>query len=131
MAKEKRVMPAKNPPERGYYSNVVMAKGNLLFVAGQVPIDSQGRLVGKGDIAAQTRQVHNNIKGQLEACGAQVADIVKLTTFTTNIKEFRDKTTELRRDFFGPHQPASTLVGVVGLADPDFMVEIEAVAVTD
>ena len=96
------------------------------------PIGAQrGRgLVGKGDMRAQIEQVGENIKTCLEAAGATLADIVKTNTFVTNYEEFA-KHPDMRMRYFGPATPTSTTVEISRLADPDAMIEIEAIAVID
>ncbi len=116
------------------YSHVVIASGKrTIYTAGQVSLDEQGVLVGPGDLAAQTAQVMRNVGLALAAAGAGYADIVKITTYVVNYKpEDRAVIGKARASFFaGGTPPASTLVGVVALAMPEWLVEIEAVAVVD
>lgn len=113
------------------YSHVVVAEGRkLIFVSGQVARDRDGNVVGKGDMRAQLRQVGENLKTALEAAGATLADLVKTTTYVTDIEEFF-KHTDVRMQYLGPALPTSTTVEVRRLAHPDFLVEIEGVAVVD
>jgi enamine deaminase RidA (YjgF/YER057c/UK114 family) len=79
---------------------------------------------------AQIEQVGENIKTCLEAAGASLADIVKTNTFVTDYTEFA-KHGEMRMRYFGPATPTSTTVEIRRLADPDAMIEIEAIAVVD
>ncbi len=109
------------------YSHVVRA-GNQLFLAGQVAVDSDGSLVGEGDMRAQVRQVLENMRTVLASQGADFSNVVKINIFTVDIEAFRGAA-EVRAEFFGGYPPASTLVQVVRLARPEFLVEIEAVAV--
>ena len=112
------------------YSHVVVANGRrMIFVAGQLARDRHGNTVGKGDMAAQIRQVGENVKAALAAAGATLDDIVKTSTFVTDIEEFF-KHVDVRSAYFRA-LPTSTTVEVRRLAHPDFMVEIEVVAVTD
>ena len=116
------------------FSQVVAASGRrTIYTAGQVSIDERGALVGSGDLAAQTAQVMRNVGLALAAAGAGYADIVKITTFVVNYKpEDRAVIGKARAAFFADGTPpASTLVGVAALALPEFLVEIEAVAVLD
>ena len=83
-----------------------------------------------GDMRAQIQQVGENIKKCLEAAGATLADIVKTNTYVTDYAEF-SKHGDMRMRYFGPGTPTSTTVEVSRLADPDAMVEIEAIAVID
>ena len=116
------------------FSQVVAASGRrTIYTAGQVSIDERGALVGAGDLAAQTAQVMRNVGLALSAVGASYADIVKITTYVVNYKpEHRTIIGKARSTFFaGGTPPASTLVGVAALALPEWLVEIEAIAVTD
>jgi reactive intermediate/imine deaminase len=105
-------------------------KGRVVFVSGQVAVDEQGRTVGKGDIGAQTRQVLTNIGKVLEAGGATFADVCKVTVFVTDLDNLQ-ALQAVRPDFFDEPYPASTLVKVAQLINPDWLVEIEAIAIVD
>jgi 2-iminobutanoate/2-iminopropanoate deaminase len=112
---------------RTLYSHVVVTSGRrLIFVAGQLSRDEKGNMVGRGDMGAQIRQVGENIRHALAAAGATPSDLVKTTTFTTDIDEFF-RHTAVRHEYFGT-LPTSTTVEVRRLSHPDFLVEIEAVA---
>ena len=110
------------------YSHAVRM-GDLIFVAGEVPRDRNGDLVGKGDVRAQTEQVFENLRAVLEAAGSGLDKVGKVTVFTTSL-EYRPIIHEVRSRIFqeAGHLPASTLAVVTSLADPDWLVEIEAVA---
>jgi enamine deaminase RidA (YjgF/YER057c/UK114 family) len=111
------------------YSHAVAVQGGrTLYISGQLARDREGNIVGRGDMAAQIRQVGENLKAALAASGAGLEDLVKTTTYVTNIDEFF-KHAALRMEYFGPGLPASTTVEVRRLSHPDFMVEVEAVAV--
>jgi enamine deaminase RidA (YjgF/YER057c/UK114 family) len=113
------------------YSHVVIASGtSLVFIAGQVSRDKEGRVVGVGDMGAQIRQVGQNLRIALEAAGLGLKDLVKTTTYVTNIDEFF-KHPEVRHEIFGQSLPTSTTVEVRRLSHPDMMVEVEAMAVID
>jgi len=101
----------------------------LLFIAGQVALDAEGNVIGDGDMKAQVRQVLENLKTILASEGADFSNIVKINTFTTDIEAFFE-TGDIRREYFGSHAPASTLVQIKRLARPVFLVEIEAIAVS-
>jgi 2-iminobutanoate/2-iminopropanoate deaminase len=110
------------------YSHVVIASGKkLIFIAGQVSRDAQGQVVGKGDMGAQIRQVGKNLSIALAAAGLSLKDLVKTTTYVTDIDEFF-KHPEVRGEIFGQSLPTSTTVEVRRLSHPDMMVEIEAMA---
>jgi enamine deaminase RidA (YjgF/YER057c/UK114 family) len=112
------------------YSHVVVVAGRrTIFIAGQLARDRDGNVVGKGDMRAQIRQVGENLKAALAAAGATLNDLVKTTTYVTDIDEFF-KHVDVRMEYFGA-LPTSTTVEVRRLAHPDFMVEIDAIAVTE
>jgi enamine deaminase RidA (YjgF/YER057c/UK114 family) len=116
-----------DPP--AYSQGVKVEEGKtLLFIAGQVDYDAQGKCAHPGDFAAQTKGVLAALKAQVEAGGGTVANIVKINTYVTDMR-YRPDYAKLRGEFFGPKAPASTMVGVSALADPDFLIEIEAIAV--
>ena len=99
-----------------------------VFVSGQVSKDINGNVVGKGDMHAQIQQVGENVRMCLEAAGATLADLVKTTTYVTDIDEFF-KHVDIRHRYFGPALPTSTTIEVRRLAHPDYMVEIEGLAI--
>jgi enamine deaminase RidA (YjgF/YER057c/UK114 family) len=115
------------------FSQVVAATGTrTIYTAGQVAIDEHGKLVGGSDLAAQTEQVMRNVGLALAAAGADFGHVVKITTYVVNYKpEHRTIIGIARAPFFKGAPPASTLVGVSALALPEWLVEIEAVAVVD
>jgi 2-iminobutanoate/2-iminopropanoate deaminase len=105
--------------------------GNLIFLSGQVALDSEGRVIGKGDLRAQSRQVFKNIKLILEKAGSTLQDVVKMTTFFTckmSPKQTQEYF-EVRREYFKEHRPASTGVQVVALVHKDLLLEVEAMAI--
>ncbi|WP_424813324.1 RidA family protein [Roseococcus sp. YIM B11640] len=128
---------AEYPPAPGLmkspaYSHVVATTGaRTIYTAGQVAIDEQGALVGGDDLGAQTTQVMRNLERALAAAGASFADVVKITTYVVNYRpELRSIIGQARSPFFaGRTPPASTLVGVSALASPEWLIEIEAIAV--
>ena len=115
----------------GVYSLGVVATGKkLIFLSGQVALDTQGKLVGKGDIETQTRQVLNNLKVLMEEAGGSMADIMKVTIYVTDMSQNTlEKTRRVRQEFFAENYPASTMVEVKSLVSPDWLIEIEAFAV--
>jgi enamine deaminase RidA (YjgF/YER057c/UK114 family) len=116
------------------YSHVAVASGaRTIYIAGQVSVDEKGAAVGAGDLGAQTEQVMRNLERCLAAAGATFGDVVKITTFVVNYTpEMRPIIGKARTPFFADRPPpASTLVGVSALAAPEWMIEIEAVAVLD
>lgn len=118
---------------RGYTHVVSVTGGRTVYVAGQVSLDVKGEVVGKGDLRAQARQVFDNLRTALAGAGATFKDVVKWNTYVVNLKPddlpaLREVRAEALEDVT---PPASTLVSVVALANPDFLIEIEAVAVVD
>ncbi len=115
----------------GIYSHAVKAKGNqFLFISGITARDQEGKIVGKGDIKTQTQQVLENMKKVLDTAGATFDNIVKVTVFITDMRNFQE-IHEVRARYFKKDFPASTLVQVTSLASPDLLIEIEAIAVLD
>jgi 2-iminobutanoate/2-iminopropanoate deaminase len=110
-----------------HYTDAVRV-GDLVFVSGCVPVDSEGRLVGGDDAVAQARQALTNVGAVLAAAGSTFADVAKVTVYLTDIED-RAKINPVREEFFGDARPASTLVEVSRLAVPGAKIEIEAVAV--
>jgi len=104
--------------------------GKMVFVSGQVARDLDGNVVGVGDIYAQTRQVLRNMQAVLAKSEATMDDVVKVTVFVTNLEEHLVASHEVRSEFFKNGYPASSLVEVSRLVHKDFLIEIEAIAVT-
>jgi enamine deaminase RidA (YjgF/YER057c/UK114 family) len=110
------------------YTHIVKA-GTLLFISGQVGAGADGTLAGPG-MAEQLEQVLKNLRTALESQRATFAHVAKITIFTTSIAEFRSpEAAAIRAKYFGDFKPASTLVQIEQLANPDYKVEIEAIAV--
>jgi reactive intermediate/imine deaminase len=129
---EKRFLSPETMPAPFGYSHVVDSPASrIVYIAGQVPLDTQGRLVGERDFEAQTRQVFENLTRALEAADAAWSDVVKLTYFVrdvgeiTSVRAIRDEYVDVEKP------PASTLVEVSGLFRDDVLIEIEAVAIRE
>jgi len=124
-----------NPPELGTppgYSQIVEVRASrLVFIAGQTALDGAGKVVGKGDFAAQAAQVFKNLGLALQAVGCTASNLVKLTVFLRDMGHLTAYR-EARNRFFAtvspPAAPAVTLVEVARLYGPEFLIEIEAVA---
>ena len=113
------------------YAPVVrVVPGQLVFIAGLLSRNKNGDLVGRGDMGAQLRQVGENLTIALASAGASLADLVRTQTFTTDIEEFF-KHVDVRMKYFGEALPTSTTVEVSRLSHPDYLVEVEAIAVID
>jgi enamine deaminase RidA (YjgF/YER057c/UK114 family) len=126
----RNVNPAELPPARGY-SHATVA-GDTVWVGGQVGSDATGRIVEPDDIVAQYGRAMQNVAVALRAAGFAPEDTVKLTYYVTDIKAYRESRSALGaayRKFFRTDYPASTLVEVQSLVDPNALVEIDAVAV--
>jgi 2-iminobutanoate/2-iminopropanoate deaminase len=122
-------VPGAPPPFRPYYSNAVrVAAGDLLFISGQVAWDEHGQVVGLGDGAAQARQAFDNMEKVLRAHGATWKDLVKVVVYVTGFDWF-EELAALREGLFPSDGPASTIVEVSALVQPELLVEVEGVAV--
>ncbi len=110
------------------YTHVVVS-GGTIYISGQVSANEKGEVVGKGDLRAQTTQVYENLSKCLKSVDATFADIVKMNTYVVNLKpDDLPIVREVRRSYLNnDNPPASTLVGVTALANPDFLIEIEVI----
>lgn len=123
-----------NPPgvttPKGY-TQVVSVEGprKVLYISGQVSINEKGEVVGRGDLEAQSRQVYSNLLTILKSQGASFGDVVKLNTFCSEPEKVAT-VRKVRDEFVSKESPpASTFIGVTALADPVYLVEVEAVAI--
>jgi reactive intermediate/imine deaminase len=126
---KKVIAPKKVHRPFGYAHAIQMDK--TLYISGQIPLDMDMNVVGKNDMAAQTEQVYGNLKKVLEDAGGAMTNIVMLNIYCTDIERFDKETRGLRKKYFGDYYPAVTAVEVKRLYRPDFMIEVEAVAVLD
>jgi len=125
-----------NPPDLptpATYTQVVVASGTkLIFVSGQEPEDVHGKLIGRGDFAVQARQVFANLSRALAAAGALPKHVAKITIYVVDYQ--RDYhlpiIEEARMTLFGDHKAADVVVGIATLS-PDYLIEVDAVAVVD
>ena len=115
------------PEPVSHYADAVRA-GNTIYVSGIVSADGEGKVVGRGDVVAQARQVFESLGKVLEAAGARPRDVVKVTVFMRDAAQ-RPLINPVRQQFFGSHRPASTLVEIKSLIHEDFLLEVEATAV--
>lgn len=125
--------PAELCPTFGWTHVVSSRGGKTIHISGQVSVDGAGKVVGKGDMKAQAEQSFRNIQLALAAAGASFKDVVKTSIFVVGLKaEHVPIIREVRgRYVSADHPPASTLVGVSALVGPDWLIEIEAIAVVD
>jgi enamine deaminase RidA (YjgF/YER057c/UK114 family) len=123
------LIPDTMPKSVGYSQVARVTEGALVFVAGQVALDNSGNIVGKGDFTAQIRQVFENLKAAVEAAGGTLNDIIKLNSYFLNFSDL-PKFREVRDIYINlKNPPASTAIQVTALVRPEFLVEVEAVAV--
>lgn len=112
------------------YAHIALVEGRQIHISGQVALNSAGAIVGKDDLAAQTEQVWRNLEAALTAAGAGLKDIFKATTYVVGLTKDRAavvRSVRLKYLAEGPY-PASTMVGVSALVDPDLLIEIEVIA---
>ncbi len=125
----KVIQPKSLSDPRPRYSQGILAKGGkLLFIAGQTASDKDGNIVGSGDIEAQTHQVFKNLSAVLKEAGGSLDNLVMTTTYITD-RKYREGYNRVRMQHYKKNPPTSTLVIVTGLAHPDYLIEINGVAV--
>jgi enamine deaminase RidA (YjgF/YER057c/UK114 family) len=127
------VRPRTLPKPAGFSYGYEVKGGRLVFVAGQVAVDAEGRIVGRGDLVAQFRQTVANIQAVLSAAGGEMTDVVKLTIYVLDVADYKRNLKaigDVYREYFGKHFPAMTLVGARDLFDAadGALIEIEGVA---
>ena len=115
---------------KAIYSKAIRASGDFVFMQGQVGVDETGTLIGPGDPGLQAHQACRNIKQFIEEAGGHLTDICKLTVYVTDIAHRPAVYAAINEWFAGVHH-CSTGVVVSGLADPAFLVEIDAMGVID
>jgi 2-iminobutanoate/2-iminopropanoate deaminase len=127
----KRIINADGLPKPALYSHAIVKTGTPVFLAGQVGTDAEGKLAGDGGPTAQAEQAFQNVQTVVEACGGTLADVVKLTIYVTGT-EIRGAVADCRRRMFADgERPATTYLIVAGLATPELLVEVDAVAMID
>ncbi len=116
------------PSPVGPYNQAIAASGQMIFVAGQIPLNAKGEMCGEGDVAMQTQQVMANLDAVLTAAGASFADVVKTTVFLTDLNDFVAMNTVYGKHFEEATAPARACVQVSRLPK-DVLVEIDCIAV--
>ena len=129
MAKITRINPKTISRPSTNYAHVVTAEGakKLVFCAGQVAADPDGKVLPPDNFEAQTKMVMKNLKNALAAGGAKLSDVTKVTIYICNPHDV-PKARGILYEYFGKHPPGSTLCILRGLANPNFLLEIEAIA---
>ena len=128
-----------NPPslfrsrDHGFSQAVAASGTRTVYISGQTAWDANRQLVGGADLADQARQAFRNVQAAVEASGGTISDVVSLRIYVVNYGPAKAEAvgTALRESFTGPAKPATTWIGVVSLADPGFLIEIEATAVLE
>jgi reactive intermediate/imine deaminase len=113
----------------GHFSQAIEieAQGKLVFISGMTARRADGTIAGIGDIEAQTRQVCENIKSAVQAAGGTLEDVCRVDVFVRNIEHF-ERIHKVRREYFKSPPPASTMVEVTKMVSPDYLIEINAIA---
>jgi 2-iminobutanoate/2-iminopropanoate deaminase len=126
---KKQVTSEKIRQPSGHFSQAIAieAKGKLVFISGMTSRRADGTIVGVGDIEAQTRQVCENLKAAVEAAGGTMDDICRVDVYVRNMEHF-DSIHKVRREYFKAPAPASTMVEVSKFTSPDYLIEINAIA---
>jgi enamine deaminase RidA (YjgF/YER057c/UK114 family) len=120
------------PKPQSYHQVAVATGSRFVFVAGQVSEDVEGNLVGAGDFALQARTAFANVGRALAAAGARPDQVARITIYVAGHRpELIPHISEARVAVFGDHRPADTLLGVETLAEPGYLIEVEAIAVVD
>jgi enamine deaminase RidA (YjgF/YER057c/UK114 family) len=122
------LFPAGLSKPTGHWTTVTTARpGKLVFISGLTAKNERGNIVGVGDVRAQTRQVCDNLAAAMRAAGGSLGDILRVDVYIKDMGGFKD-IHEIRREYFGPNPPASTMVAVAGFTHPDMLIEINAIA---
>src|SRR6516164_880013 len=131
MPKQQIVSDCLRPPS-GHFSQATMieARGRLVFISGMTARRADGSIAGIGDIEAQTRQVCENVKSAVEQAGGTMDDICRVDVYVRNMEHF-DQIHKVRREYFKPPAPASTMVEVCKMTSPEYLIEISAIAVIE
>jgi reactive intermediate/imine deaminase len=129
---KKQIQSDKIRQPSGHFSQAIAveAKGKLVFIYGMTSRRADGTIAGIGDIEAQTRQVCENIKAAVEAAGGTMDDICRVDVYVRNMEHF-ESIHKVRREYFKSPAPASTMVEVSKFTSPDYLIEINAIAMVN
>jgi reactive intermediate/imine deaminase len=127
---KREIRSAKLRAPSGHFSQAieVEARGRIVFLSGMTARRADGTIAGVGDIEAQTRQVCENLKSAVEAAGGSLDDVCRVDVYVRNMEHF-EAIHKVRREYFKPPAPASTMVEVTKMVHPDYLIEINAIAV--
>lgn len=129
MAKQ-QITSAKLRQPNGHFSQAtaIEARGRLVFLSGMTSRRADGSIAGIGDVSEQTRQVCENLKAAIEEAGGTLDDICRVDVYVRNMEHF-DAIHKVRREYFSGIAPASTMVEICKMTSPDYLIEINAIAV--
>jgi enamine deaminase RidA (YjgF/YER057c/UK114 family) len=127
---KKQIVSNKLRQPNGHFSHAtaIAAKGTLVFISGMTARMADGTIAGLGNVEVQTRQVCENVKAAVEEAGGTLDDIVRVDVYVRNMEHF-DIIHKVRREYFKAPAPASTMVEVNKFTSPDYLIEINAIAV--
>jgi reactive intermediate/imine deaminase len=127
---KKQITSAKLRQPNGHFSHAtaIAAKGTFVFISGMTARRPDGSIAGLGNVEEQTRQVCENVKAAVEEAGGTLDDIVRVDVYVRNMEHF-DTIHKVRREYFTGIAPASTMVEVNKFTSPDYLIEINAIAV--
>ena len=125
-----QIISSKLRQPNGHFSHATMieARGRLVFISGMTARKADGSIAGIGDVGAQTRQVCENLKAAVEEAGGALEDICRVDVYVRNMEHF-EAIHKVRREYFTGVAPASTMVEVCKMTSPDYLIEINAIAV--
>jgi reactive intermediate/imine deaminase len=127
MPKQEVVSPKLAVPN-GHFAQATRAAGEMVFISGMTARNAEGGVTGVGDVTAQTHQVIQNLQAAVEAAGGTLDDIARVDVYIRDMADF-DAIHAVRRQYFTGVAPASTMVEVSGFTNPDYLIEINAIAV--
>jgi enamine deaminase RidA (YjgF/YER057c/UK114 family) len=128
MATQNRIYNHGVPWEEGFSVTQARRVDGIIYVSGQFSHDMQGRFVGEGDFEAQARKSLENLDRVLAGFDATKSDLAEMVVYLTNPREHFERYVQLHKAYVEDHRPAVTLIGVSGLAFPQQLIEIRAVA---
>ena len=127
---KRQILSSRLPKPSGHFSHatIIEAQGRLVFISGMVSKNAEGKIVGIGNVEEQTRQVCENLKAAVEEVGGTLDDICRVDVFVRNMEHF-DTIHKVRREYFTAPGPASTMVEINKMTSPEYLIEINAIAV--